>query len=150
MPCSGPLSEEVSCMPIAAISKCVTPAPLDCELASWSLWSLCDKECGGGQSKRSREPKRASAAGRPCAGALTELRPCNTELCHGVKDCELSDWSEWGACQSCGGERSRNRHVVAYPENGGKPCPTGAIEELEKCDRRCNMVYCGWTSWRDW
>ncbi|XP_071121331.1 cartilage matrix protein-like [Mytilus edulis] len=38
-------------------------------------------------------------------------------------DCQLSQWSEWSEVYGFGA-RSKERVILRYPDNGGKPCPT--------------------------
>lgn len=38
-------------------------------------------------------------------------------------DCVLGHWQSWGACNACGGERTRRRQVLTFPKNGGRECP---------------------------
>jgi hypothetical protein len=40
-------------------------------------------------------------------------------------DCTVGQWEQWSECDnSCGyGSRRRRRHIVNYPDNGGKFCP---------------------------
>eukprot|EP00438_Fugacium_kawagutii_P024013 Skav203308 [mRNA] locus=scaffold2570:119040:128690:- [translate_table: standard] len=64
---------------------------------------------------------------------------------------EWSSWSQWGACNKCGGQRVRFRHVVREPANGGFPCELKASEETGKCPRKCHeSMYCVWGHWESW
>merc|ERR1712048_1207659 len=78
-------------------------------------------------------------------------RACNTKACPievRKVDCSWGAWSTWGACSKCGGERTRFRHVVREPSNGGKSCDAGSSEEMDKCPRRCHeKSYCVWGEW---
>ncbi|KAJ8029224.1 ADAMTS-like protein 1 [Holothuria leucospilota] len=46
------------------------------EWSSWSNWSDCTRECGGGISRKSRECLFGA-----CQGSLVQYRTCNTEPC---------------------------------------------------------------------
>ena len=57
-----------------------------------------------------------------------------------VIDCRLSSWSPWSTCSAlCGnGRRTRSRHIIQMPQNGGKPCDkkltrTQRCKELPAC-----------------
>jgi len=56
------------CLPLAAVTKCnLQPCPVDCRVTTWSGWSKCSAECGGGLQQRLREVKRAMKyGGKPC------------------------------------------------------------------------------------
>jgi len=148
--CDGDLEEAISCMPPSAVTTCVTPAPADCELGSWNDWGTCTLACGGGQRTRSRRQVAGSFQGKPCSGNMEVVKPCNTQVCSGTLDCSYSDWADWGGCQSCGGQRTRQRHVMNYPTGNGKPCEDSELEEAGSCPRNCNNLYCSWGSWREW
>merc|ERR1719321_930645 len=96
------------CLPLAAMRSCNQgPCPVDCKLSSWSGWSKCSAECGGGVTQRLREAKRAMKyGGEPC-GKTSQTKACNAQACE--KDCELSPWTKWSACsQDCdGGTKKR-------------------------------------------
>lgn len=70
------------CGNLKETKKCNTnPCPIDCKLSDWSEWSECDKECEGGQKKRTRtileEPRNG---GKKCE-ALEEIERCNDNVC---------------------------------------------------------------------
>ena len=55
------------------------------------------------------------------------------------RDCEVTEWSDWGACSPrCGvGVSQRTRTVLFLPVNGGKECPP-LIE-----NKGCFRALCG-------
>ena len=55
--------------------------PKDGKLSAWSAWSACNKPCGGGTQSRTRTCTPPQHGGRPCIGALTESKACNTQPC---------------------------------------------------------------------
>merc|ERR1719160_2107141 len=129
------------CLPLGAMRSCNNhPCPVDCELATWSGWSKCSAECGGGVSQRLREVKRAMKyGGKPC-GSTSETKACNNQACE--KDCELSGWTKWSACsKDCdGGTQKRQKFVKKVAEGAGK-CPGDwSIKRLQY--KKCNMKRC--------
>merc|ERR1719446_19844 len=66
------------CLPLAAMKSCnLHPCPVDCKLSSWSGWSKCSAECGGGVQQRLREVKQAMKYnGKPCQ-STSESIACN-------------------------------------------------------------------------
>ncbi len=48
------------------------------------------------------------------------------------KNCILSDWSAWSACDDKTGKKRRTRTITQQPMNGGAPC--NAMDELADCD----------------
>merc|ERR1719491_1763460 len=105
------------CLPLAAMRSCNNhPCPVDCKLATWSGWSKCSAECGGGVSQRLREVKRAMKyGGKPC-GSTSEAKSCHNQACE--KNCELSGWTKWSACsKDCdGGTQKRQKFVKKEAE----------------------------------
>merc|ERR1719276_582418 len=85
------------CLPLAAMRSCNNqPCPVDCKLATWSGWSKCSAECGGGVQQRLREVKIAMKyGGKPCGGT-SETTSCNAQACEA--DCKLSSWTKWSSC----------------------------------------------------
>jgi len=122
LPCEGPMQEVRMCLSV-----------VDCEISEWSVWSPCDRSCGGGQSMRGRHitvtPKNG---GKACPQDLEELRGCNESPCGG-KHCEVSEWQAWGVCSNtCGrGTQIRERFIVNQA-NGGRGCDN-LLAEAREC-----------------
>lgn len=51
------------------------------EWATWSLWSVCSRSCGGGASVRTRTCITRNPVGGPCAGDPRQYKICNTKDC---------------------------------------------------------------------
>merc|ERR1719169_217956 len=129
------------CLPLAAMKKCnLHPCPVDCKVSTWSGWSKCSAECGGGVQQRLREVERAMKyGGKPC-GSTSQSIACNGQSCE--KDCVLSEWTKWSWCsKDCdGGTRKRAKFVKESPEGQGR-CPDAwAPERLQY--KECNMKRC--------
>merc|ERR1719387_370343 len=129
------------CLPLAAMKKCnLQPCPVDCKVATWSGWSKCSAECGGGVQQRVREVERAMKyGGKPC-GSTSESRSCNAQACE--KDCELTEWTKWSWCsKDCdGGTRKRQKFVKHAPEGAGKCASRWSPDRLQY--KKCNMKRC--------
>ena len=119
-------------------------SPPECIKGSWSEWSLCDKECGGGHQYRQRDLSGS------CPGSVPkkETRTCNTHSCK--QDCVLSEWSPWSDCsKACDrGKRTRTRTIVTHPKYDGKPC-LHLIEE-EECNAQACPIDCEVSAWSEW
>jgi hypothetical protein len=129
------------CLPLAAMKSCNNaPCPVDCKLSTWSGWSKCSAECGGGVQQRLREVKRAMKyGGKPC-GATSQTKSCNGQACE--KDCDLSGWTKWSACsKDCdGGTKKRQKFVKTVSEGEGK-CPDAwSLKRLQY--KACNQKRC--------
>lgn len=153
-PCVSDATKEVSpCNPGIGENvapDCGTPLPQPCKLAEWSPWGNCTAKCGGGQQTRIRSILTPSATdGMPCDDALSEVAPCNTEPCKQVCiDCKWADWSVWGACSHCGGQRYRHRGVAVMPNACGKMCDPGDGKQTQQCKSPCaEEKYCAWSDW---
>merc|ERR1719482_1073853 len=129
------------CLPLAAMRKCnLQPCPVDCKVSTWSGWSKCSAECGGGVQQRLREVERAMKyGGKPC-GETSESKACNAQACE--KDCDLTEWTKWSYCsKDCdGGTRKRTKFVKVQPEGGGH-CP-GQWSSKRLQYKACNMKRC--------
>lgn len=60
-----------------------------------------------------------------------------------LKDCEVSDWSEWGKCESS--KQKRTRIVITEPLGDGNQCPV--LEEEQDCIENKNCEVSDWTEW---
>eukprot|EP00747_Dinoflagellata_sp_TGD_P121039 gnl/TRDRNA2_/TRDRNA2_173374_c0_seq1.p1 gnl/TRDRNA2_/TRDRNA2_173374_c0~~gnl/TRDRNA2_/TRDRNA2_173374_c0_seq1.p1 ORF type:complete len:1602 (+),score=263.90 gnl/TRDRNA2_/TRDRNA2_173374_c0_seq1:84-4889(+) len=124
-------------------------SPVDCKLSVWTDWSECSASCLGGQQLRSRKVLEESKfGGLACDDALNETQGCNVnKTCGGDVDCEWNDWTEWGDCSKCSGEKIRTRDIKQFPHKG-KPCVAEDSKEVAKCPRNCkNTFYCVWGDW---
>lgn len=156
--CGGSTKEISPCNPTPGEDEppegCVIPEPVDCELNDWEKWSKCSATCGGGQRTRRRDIKtEAKGTGLACDANLMEVDGCKDEVCddHSPLDCEWGQWSEWGACDKCGGEKRRYRHIKQMPRFGGQACGYQASEEFIACPRHCHeRVFCAWQDWKEW
>ena len=90
---------------------------------------------------------RSYPGGRACSAALQEV-----VLCAADADCEVSEWTQWDACdKTCGGgQQTRQRQVVRNPEAGGRMCPSELIE-LRGCSQApCDRRDCAVSDWAEW
>merc|ERR1719183_3476788 len=129
------------CLPLAAMKKCnLQPCPVDCKVSTWSGWSKCSAECGGGVQQRLKEVERAPKYGGKKCGATSEARGCNGQACE--EDCELGEWTKWSWCsKDCdGGTRKRQRFVKKAPRGAGKCARMWAKDRLQY--KTCNMKRC--------
>jgi len=129
------------CLPLAAKRTCNNkPCPVHCRLSTWSGWSKCSAQCGGGVTQRLREVKVAMKyGGKPC-GQTSETKSCNGQACE--KDCVLSGWTKWSTCsKDCdGGTRKRQKFVFRVAEGAGKCAGAWSRNRLQY--KACNMKRC--------
>lgn len=152
--CNGALKETAPCSSSLSEAECEMNARQDCEFSEW-VEGPCSTTCGGGHVERTRHiTVEPVGGGMACYGALKEDQPCGTQACPDAEPlCHWGDWSDWGACDKCGGERKRNRHIQ-QPPAGGQVCDPGASEELDACPRTCDDstegMACAWATWEPW
>ena len=59
-------------------------SPVDCVWHSWTQWSECTAECGGGNRTRTRGKTNERHGGQPCTGSGSDIEMCNEEECPGT------------------------------------------------------------------
>jgi len=154
-PCEGVYQQYQKCQ---ARSGPLASGQLDCQLWSWSDWTTCFDRCSG-HEERSRGVKVYAAGGRPCIGALRQVRPCagsQGQSCQPAPeniDCLIGAWSDWSECSATcgGGQRFADRLVQRQARGAGKQCDA-ALKHTEPCNTAiaCIMggpVDCRWGEW---
>jgi hypothetical protein len=117
-----------SCPNLFEKETCNVGCCVDCEVTKWSDWSTCSATCDGGTRTHNRTVTVPNDdCGKLCP-PLQETQACNTQDC--CVDCEVSDWSDWGAC-SADCTSTRTRTVEQAPNSCGTPCPS--LEEDQAC-----------------
>ncbi|CDJ58508.1 microneme protein 2, putative [Eimeria maxima] len=119
------------------------PCPVDEVVGEWEDWGPCSEQCGRGRQFRYRGPSLQQAmfggktieeqnAGVPEEQKIlkVEERPCNDVPCG---PCTLP-FTEWTACESCSGTRTRDS-MVAF-DYDDRQCQNPTHEE-ESCDAVC-------------
>merc|ERR1719361_2372546 len=132
------MSETRPCNIAAGTEGCKTLEPaMDCKLGIWADWGTCRGTCGRGQRERRRSiVEESKNGGSPCVDHLSETAGCDLAACaaHPGTDCKWDAWSQWGACDKCGGQRKRFRHIAQMAKDGGEACDPGASDETARCD----------------
>jgi hypothetical protein len=131
----------VACPTLTTMRKCKQIAcPVECQLSSWSAWSKCSKECGGGVQSQTRSLEVKPKNGGGACDALTQTQPCNSGSCD--KDCELGKWMDFKPCtKACGaGYSERRKRVLAEAQGEGFCLPWNDKERLER--KPCNTQAC--------
>jgi len=129
------------CLPLGAMRSCNNhPCPVNCKLSTWSGWSKCSADCGGGVQQRLREVKQAMKYGGAPCGETSETKACNAQACEA--DCDLSPWTKWSACsKDCdGGTKKRQKFVKKVPLGDGKCADEWSSKRLQYM--KCNMKRC--------
>ena len=137
---------------------CPSAMPEDCKFSAWDAWSACDKECGGGQTARTRRIAVMPHGGGACPRKdLRETQPCNTQPCGalgriaGSPDCIMGPWESWTDCnEMCRGTHERKRSIEQEPKPGGKGCTTKMAEVQPCSNSMCVVTDCRWADWELW
>ena len=128
---------------------------VDCA-GSWSNWSACDVECGGGVRERVftvYTPARED--GRVCLAADGDTERMLASEC--VAPCPVNcvgAWSDWSSCseQCDGGVRARTFSVTIAAARGGAACEAEHMAthvtscNVETCDTMLDCIG-SWSSW---
>ena len=130
-------------------------APVDCD-GSWSEWSACSEDCGGGTRARQFSVTTVAAHGGDACAVVDrseDSAECNAEDC--PVDCS-GEWSDFSDCSlECGGGvQSRTYSVLTAADHGGR-AGTCAATDGSTSMRACNTNECavncrgGWGSWTE-
>jgi len=136
-----PIGDAMTCPPLVMERTCNEQGcPIDCILESWSGWSSCSTQCGGGVMERSRAVEIQAENGGDACGQTTEAGQCNIQSCD--KDCELAGWTQWSSCSAAcdGGFLTRKRHVSKRAVGNGE-CPSEVGPKRVQFEA-CNMNRC--------
>eukprot|EP01013_Petalomonas_cantuscygni_P015357 TRINITY_DN3164_c0_g1_i1.p1 TRINITY_DN3164_c0_g1~~TRINITY_DN3164_c0_g1_i1.p1 ORF type:complete len:6949 (+),score=1286.42 TRINITY_DN3164_c0_g1_i1:147-20993(+) len=131
-----------ACPSLTNVRECTKdPCPAICHYGAWTPSGVCSKTCGGGtqtflRTKNSTDPR--------CT-ALSEDRPCNTEVC--PVDCVVTPWKTESECTAAcgGGVQKQVRNVTVQPEGAGKPCP--AMTQFVECNTDPCPPECHYGEW---
>ncbi|XP_051564222.1 semaphorin-5B-like isoform X4 [Myxocyprinus asiaticus] len=135
--------------------------------SSWSPWSKCSSDCGGGVHSRSRNCEN----GNSCPGCVLEYQACNLESCPEVR--RNTPWTPWvpvNFTQAGARQEQRVRYICRAqladphelqlgkrkvetrfcPNDGTVTCETDfLVEELLRMPG-VRMTGSGWSSWEMW
>jgi len=149
--CEGPLKQTSPCNDDPS---CGGGVPVDCQVSLWQQWGVCSVTCGIGQRIRQRNlQNNPHNAGKHCDRSLVVTKACSLQPCPTCTrvDCLWSEWEMWGACDKCGGQRKRYRHVKVHADCGGSVCEQKFAEEIAACPRACHTPsFCSWEDWQSW
>jgi hypothetical protein len=122
--------------------------PVHCKVASWSSWSKCSVDCGGGVSTRSRKVLETPKYDGNTCPSLRESKECNTDSC--PQHCKVSKWGKFGDCSAAcgGGKQTRTRTIVINTKFGGTKCP--GLKDTQDCNTQDCLVHCKVSEWGKW
>eukprot|EP00747_Dinoflagellata_sp_TGD_P133924 gnl/TRDRNA2_/TRDRNA2_175267_c2_seq29.p1 gnl/TRDRNA2_/TRDRNA2_175267_c2~~gnl/TRDRNA2_/TRDRNA2_175267_c2_seq29.p1 ORF type:complete len:646 (-),score=175.60 gnl/TRDRNA2_/TRDRNA2_175267_c2_seq29:60-1721(-) len=114
--------------------------PVDCVVSSWSGWSKCTKECGGGVESRNRKLIVKPKDGGQSCDSLQESEACNSFSCD--RDCTLKKWTKLTPCsKACDeGFQEKFRHIKRPVRANGFCFGKMSKERYHKA--KCNTQQC--------
>ncbi|XP_041351068.1 protocadherin Fat 4-like [Gigantopelta aegis] len=118
-----PACNGTECSKLLEKRECTMTDKRDCIFTTWSEWTLCNNDCGVGNSTRSRTILTPAYCGGQCSDhSVEEVKECQSYSAR--TDCKLSQWSEWSVCvRDCEeGIQRRNRTILVHDVCGGVPC----------------------------
>jgi len=122
------------------------PCPVDCMQATWTDWSSCNRNCGGGLETRTRLTTTQPVYGGMSCGIGIEHRDCATHAC--PIHCSY-EWLEWTACTAtCGGGIQRRPiNVLVSAAFSGDACPDEQQRTCQTLPCPVDSVVGTWDSW---
>ena len=120
------------------LHSCTPTSMQRSQMDTWSEWSKCTRECGGGYQVKIR-----SCSHTNCVGESVVQRACNTQPCSGEWGC----WSSWSPCDARSLKKHRTRHCqsingIVSGDRNSPLCSSGTSYEELSCD--------GWSPWTSW
>ncbi|XP_066542950.1 semaphorin-5B isoform X3 [Hoplias malabaricus] len=135
--------------------------------SSWSPWSKCSSECGGGVHSRSRNCEN----GNSCPGCALEYQTCNLESCPEVR--RNTPWTPWvpvNVTQGGARQEQRVRYICRAqladphelqlgkrkvetrycPNDGTVSCETDSLVDELLRTPGVRLTGSGWSSWETW
>lgn len=134
-------------------SPCETGECQDCIWSEWGDYGPCS--CVGLVDRYREIATPSNACGKPCNGSKVETKTCIPDCVKAQtpRDCELSEWDEWGDCsKSCDvGQQFRERAVKQNLVHNGMPC-NDELKETRACNEKgCNDPQdCSLAPWSEW
>lgn len=137
-----PIGDGAACPSLVDTQPCNThQCSSDCVVSTWSSYSQCSEDCGGGVQHRTRTVVTEPENGGDSCPALYEERACNTHACETA--CQVGEWSDYGECSvECGGGTKQRTREVTVPATGdGQTCPP--LTEVDTCNlHECDASSC--------
>eukprot|EP00928_Gymnodinium_smaydae_P010951 TRINITY_DN14117_c0_g5_i1.p1 TRINITY_DN14117_c0_g5~~TRINITY_DN14117_c0_g5_i1.p1 ORF type:complete len:1558 (+),score=314.31 TRINITY_DN14117_c0_g5_i1:79-4752(+) len=146
--CTGSQLDTATCDGLGCSVPC---EPRSCIFNMWSDWGGAGDCLGLCTRTRSIAQHGRDCGGEDksnlCVGSLQETKRCE-RTCDDPVDCEIGDWGAWSTCKVPHDQKSRSRHVVVFPRNGGKAC-ADSLSETKPC-LEVLPVDCKLSNWGDW
>ncbi|EDV19784.1 uncharacterized protein TRIADDRAFT_61837 [Trichoplax adhaerens] len=147
------------CPILIQTQSCLTaPCPTEgtaCKVTEWSQWTPCPTICDTlAQQLKSRTRHIIKAGLKMKCPPTKEIIQHNKECIDrcSIKDCVVSEWTEWSPCSCNTTHTTRKRAILQQPQNNGKKCPN--LEESkafdEACLDKCKPVKCIVSEWGTW
>jgi len=154
-PCNGPMIETKYCQPDCNVK-------VDCGMSNWESWSACSSALD--QKVRRRVIKQPPQnGGENCRGVLLETQSCGHAHEEEMKNCALTEWSEWGhrdangrmlACsRTCGDGYVTRKRIISEEAVQPGECQHNDLTEVKICRlTSCSDAAkpCEWGEWSEW
>ena len=141
---------ELSSLELTETVACEHPDLTEYRWTPTSIYGACiiddpDQSCGNGMEYVSYSclDGQGNRVSEDFCPSLSTIDPPPKRSCaiQCETNCELSPWTDWGACSTtCGrGTRMRTRFIRRNPEEFGRPC--GSLMETDVCENNAQCPY---------